>query len=108
MGLTFFQGLLDKHGRENASTPKGWKAGYHDLTPKSAKGKTGEAEGEGGGENGASTSKEEAAAAAEDGKDKKKKKKDKKEKVRRRFAIEGSELGPDNVCAGSVHTIHAN
>ncbi len=31
------QGLLDKHGRENAKTPKDWKAGYHDLTPKSMK-----------------------------------------------------------------------
>lgn len=72
------QGLLDKHGRENDKTPKGWKDGYHDLTPKSMKAA--------GGENGAAAApaaQGEAAAASSPEGDKKKKKK-KKEKVCRK------------------------
>ena len=77
------QGLLDKHGRENDKTPKGWKDGYHDLTPKSMKAAgaaaaaAAAAEGENGSAAAASSAGEEAASP--DGEKKKKKKK--KDKV---------------------------
>ncbi|CAM9356338.1 unnamed protein product, partial [Pylaiella littoralis] len=97
------EGLLDKHGRENASTPKGWKAGYQDLTPTSMKGKTAEAEEEGGGgdggENGAAVPEEETAAA--DGEDKKEKKKKKKDKVRGRRSKKRSAEGSVEDAAAS-------
>lgn len=70
------QGLLDKHGRENDKTPKGWKDGYHDLTPKSMK-----AAAASGSENGAAAAGEEAADAASSPDGEKKKKKKKKDKV---------------------------
>ncbi|CAN0313110.1 unnamed protein product, partial [Hapterophycus canaliculatus] len=71
-------GLLDKHGRENASTPKDWKAGYHDLTPKQEKLAPENGDGDAG-------DGDAPAAPAADGsegeeKEKKKKKKEKKEK----------------------------
>lgn len=81
------QGLLDKHGRENARTPKGWKEGYKDLTPKTVK-----AEGNGAGATAeASAPAVEGSAKAEasteggvggEGHEKKKKKKKKDKQVR--------------------------
>lgn len=78
--MFLLQGLLDKHGRENSKTPKGWTADYKDLTPKA----TPAAEPEQA--NGAASAVASGAAEvetmpAEDGSDpgeKKKKKKDKK------------------------------
>lgn len=72
------QGLLDKHGRSNDKTPKGWKEGYQDLSAvvdpsKAVKEEDGVGDEEANGEEGA---KEEAGE--EKGEKKKKKKKDKK------------------------------
>lgn len=84
--LLCVQGLLDKHGRENDKTPKGWKEGYHDLTPKSVKaakaaGGGAAEEGGEGGENGAAATAAAGEAASPEGEKKKKKKK--KDKVGR-------------------------
>ena len=85
--LCAVQGLLDKHGRENDKTPKGWKDGYHDLTPKSMKAAA--AAGGAGGENGTAavpdSDAEGAAASSPDGEKKKKKKK--KDKVSERGSL---------------------
>lgn len=84
VGPVVVQGLLDKHGRQNDKTPKGWKDGYHDLTPKSvkaAKAAGGGAEGENGAAAAAAPAAEggegEEAADGDAGEKKKKKKKDK-------------------------------
>lgn len=74
------QGKLDKHGRENAQTPTGWKADYKDLTPKTVAPKEEAVDAEAVSVNGAGevtkAAKEEEEEAPESGK----KKKDKKEK----------------------------
>ncbi|CAN0197908.1 unnamed protein product, partial [Scytosiphon promiscuus] len=91
-------GLLDKHGRENASTPKGWKTDYHDLTPKATKEEA--ANGDGGAGDGEAPAAAPAAAAAAgggEGEEKKKKKKDKKDKKSKKRSAEGS----DEDAAGS-------
>lgn len=70
--------MLDKHGRENASTPKDWKAGYHDLTPKAAKEAAVNGDGSAGDGDQPAAAEAPAADAGEGEGEKKKKKKDKK------------------------------
>lgn len=66
---------MDKHGRENAQTPTGWKADYKDLTPKTVAPKEEAVDAEAVSVNGAGE-----AAKEEEAPESGKKKKDKKEK----------------------------
>ncbi|CBN79794.1 conserved unknown protein [Ectocarpus siliculosus] len=92
-------GLLDKHGRENASTPKDWKTSYHDLTPKAMKKDAGES---GDADAGASAGAAQEAPApdAAEGEEKKKKKK-KKDKDKDKQSKKRSAEGSDEDAAGS-------
>lgn len=74
------QGFLDKHGRSNDKTPKGWKEGYQDLSAVDDPSKA--VKEERGGDEEANGEEAKEGTGEEKGDKKKKKKKDKDKKVR--------------------------